>query len=146
MTTAARVRALRIRAGKSQTEMAERLGLNVAWYADLERKDDQLAQTLTLFKAMELASLLGVTVHELLDQPAVAQRIAILELPDRILDYARDAGISIEKLEENLGSDLSDFLASPLQSASELPILFFQKLATVLRLNWLALIPDESND
>jgi transcriptional regulator with XRE-family HTH domain len=105
MGTAARIRGLRIRAGKSQAEMSQRLGLNPAWYSDLEKRDDELASTLTIFKAMELASIFGVTLHELLDEPPVAdERIALMELP----------------------------------------ILFFQALAAALRINWLALVPDEN--
>jgi DNA-binding XRE family transcriptional regulator len=69
---AARLRAIRVRAGKSQAEIAQRLGLNEAWYADLEQRDGELAASLTLFKAMELASLFGVTLHELIGAPIIA--------------------------------------------------------------------------
>jgi transcriptional regulator with XRE-family HTH domain len=145
MGIAARVRALRIRAGKSQAEMAQRLGLNIAWYADLEALDDELASTLTIFKAMELASNFGVTLHELLEEPPVADgRIALMELPDRILAHAKREGISIEQLEERVGWELHDFFGSPVQFAAEFPIQFFQAVATELGINWLALIPDET--
>jgi transcriptional regulator with XRE-family HTH domain len=40
MVTAARIRGLRIRAGKPQAEMSQLLGLNLAWYSDLEKRDD----------------------------------------------------------------------------------------------------------
>ena len=45
-----------------------------------------------------------------------------------------------------MGFDLRDFLASPVQLAAELPLLFFQKLADALGMNWLALIPDENTE
>lgn len=144
MAIAARVRAFRIRAGKSQAEMAQRLGLNIAWYADLETRDDELASTLTMFKAMELASIFGVTLHELLDEPPVAdERIPIMELPDRILVHAKREGLSVEQLEKQVGWELHEFLGSPVQLAAEFPILFFQALAAALGINWLALVPDE---
>ena len=40
MGPAARIRGLRIRAGKSQAEMSQLLELNPAWYADLEYRDN----------------------------------------------------------------------------------------------------------
>lgn len=145
MGPAARIRGLRIRAGKSQAEMSQLLGLNPAWYSDLEKRDDELASTLTIFKAMELASIFGVTLHELLDEPPVAhERIALTELPERIIAHAKREGISVEQLEERVGWELHEFLGSPLQLAAEFPILFFQALSAALGINWLALVPDEN--
>jgi len=144
METAARIRAYRIRAGKSQADIAKTLDINIAWYADLESRDGELAATLTLFKAMELASILGVPLHELLDEPPYAgEPIALMELPEHILTYAKQTGISVEQLEERTGWDLREFLASPLQAAAELPLEFFQAIAAQLGINWLALIPNE---
>jgi transcriptional regulator with XRE-family HTH domain len=145
MGTAARIRGLRIRAGKSQADMSQLLGLNLAWYSDLEKRDDELASTLTIFKAMELASIFGVRLHELLDEPLVAdERIALMELPDRLIAHAKREGISVEQLEERVGWELHEFFGSPVQLAAEFPILFFQALATALGINWLALVPDEN--
>jgi len=145
MGTAARIRAYRIRAGKSQADLAKSLDLNVAWYADLESRDEELAATLTMFKAMELASILGAPLHELLDEPPVTgEGMALIELPDHILAYAKYAGISLEQLEEQIGWELRNFIAHPIQGATELPIRFFQAVATLLGINWLRLVPDES--
>ena len=144
MGIAARVRALRVRAGKSQADMAQGLGLNNAWYSDLETRDDELASTLTIFKAMEMTSILGVTMHELLDEPPVTDvRIALTELPDRIIAHAKREGISVEQLEERVGWEFHEFLDSPVQMAAEFPIRFFQTLASALGINRLALVPDE---
>lgn len=145
MGVATRIRALRIRAGKSQADMARRLDLNIAWYADLETRDEELASTLTMFKAMELASLLGVTLHELLDEPPVADEpIAFMDLPGRILAQAKREGLSVEQMEERVGWELRDFLDAPIASSAELPIQFFQAVAATLGINWLALVPDET--
>ena len=144
MGIAARVRAFRVRAGKSQAEMAQRLELNEAWYADLERHDDELASTLTIFKAMEMVSILGVTLAELLDEPALAdERIALIDLPDRILAHASRKRISVAQLEEQIGWELHDFVDAPVSSAAGLPIRFYQALAAALGINWLALVPDQ---
>lgn len=147
MGTAARLRAYRIRAGKSQADLAKSLDLNIAWYADVESRDGELAATLTMFKAMELASILEVPLQELLDAPPVSGKsITLIELPDHILAYAKHAGITVEQLEEQIGWELRDFIARPIQGATELPIRFFQAVATLLGINWLLLVPDESQD
>ncbi len=145
MGVAPRIRALRIRAGKSQADMAQRLGLNIAWYADLESRDEELASTLTMFKAMELASLLGVTLHELLDEPPVTgERIALTDLPAHILAHAKREGLCVEQMEARLGWELREFLDSPIALAAELPIQFFQAFAATLGIDWLALVPEET--
>ena len=145
MGPAARIRGLRIRAGKSQAEMSQLLELNPAWYADLEHRDEELASTLTIFKAMELASIFGVSLHELLGAPPIAhERIVLMELPERIIAHAKREAISIEQLERQVGWELREFLASPVQMAAEFPVQFFQVLAAALGINWLALIPDEN--
>jgi transcriptional regulator with XRE-family HTH domain len=143
---ASRIRALRIRAGKSRAQMTQLLGLNPAWYADLEKRDEELASTLSMFKAMELASILGISLPELLDERAAGDDpIALLALPDLIIAHANREGISVATLERQLGWELREFLRSPVQMATEFPILFFQALGAALRINWLALIPDEND-
>ncbi len=143
MGTAARIRALRVKAGKSQAQIAKRLELNPAWCADLERHDDELASTLTMFKAMELASILGVSLYDLLEEPRAAESIALVELPDRLIAHAKREGLSVEQLGDRIGWELREFIDAPVQSAAELPILFFQAVAAALGINWLALVPDE---
>ena len=146
MGTAAQIRALRIRAGRSKAEMVERLGLNAAWYEDLEAKDDELPSTLTLFQGMELASLLGVRLDELFSAGgAPAAHIALVELPERIRAHMAREGLSIEEFEERAGWAVSEFLDAPLQAAATLPILFFQSLASVLGIDWHLLIPDSED-
>src|SRR5471032_1305605 len=98
MGTAAQIRSRRIRAGKSQNEVAQRLGLDAAWYDDLEHRDDELVSTLTLFQATELASILAVRVPDLLsDGTRPDQRIPLVDLRARINAYLAREGLSIEQ-------------------------------------------------
>jgi hypothetical protein len=90
--------------------------------------------------------LVGVTLFELVNQPAVAARIAITTLPDKVVTAMKRDGVSVRQLEKDLGFDLHGFLASPIRAATELPIAFFQQLSARLGINWLALIPDQSDD
>jgi transcriptional regulator with XRE-family HTH domain len=144
MDTARRIRAFRIRAGKSQADVARKMDLNIAWYADLETRNEEFASTLTMFKVMELASILGVPLHELLDEPVFAgDRLALIDLPQHIVAHADRERISIEQLENRVGWELREFIAAPVQSASEMPIEFFQAIAATLGISWLALLPPD---
>lgn len=141
--TAERIRTFRIRAGRSKNEMVQRLGLNAAWYEDLERNDTELASTLTLFQAIDLASILGVQVHELfpkLDAPE--SRIDLVELPALIASHLATRGVLIAQLEKDVEWPLENFMVAPVQGAAELPLVFLQSLAAALGFDWLSLVPE----
>lgn len=148
MGTAARIRNYRVRAGKSAREVARHVGINDAWYGDLEHDDEQLTSSLTLFQAIELASALGVRLHMLLGEdapPADAGR-SLTDLPALIDAHLARNGLSIEKFERTVGWALRDFIDSPLQAAAETPISFLQALTAALGIDWLALVPDDHGD
>jgi transcriptional regulator with XRE-family HTH domain len=146
MSIASTIRSLRIRAGKSKAQVADRLGLNAAWYDDLEQNDDELASTLTLFQAMDLASVLGVTLRELVNEDAAGEEpIPLMELPERVRDHIARAGTSVEALEAQVGWSLDDFLASPVTLAAEVPVAFLQALAEQLAIDWLRLVPADED-
>ncbi len=143
MGTAARIRGLRIRAGKPKGEIAQSLGLNAAWYDDLEQRDDELVSSLTLFQAMELASLLGVKLHDIFEvRSSPDEHIALVDLPARITQHVAKEGITVEQLEEKVGWELRGFLESPVHAAAETPIAFLQALAHGLGLDWLSFVPE----
>jgi transcriptional regulator with XRE-family HTH domain len=142
MGTAARIRDLRARTGKTPVEMAGLLGVNIHWYDDLEQHDDELASTLTLGQAVRLAALLGATLHDLL---AVSEErdevISLQQLPERIASCLAREGISIEQFEDRIGWKLTPFLEHPVERGFELPLMFFQALAAGLGIRWLSLLP-----
>jgi len=138
------IRTVRIRAGKTRAEVAAHLALNLAWYDDLEQRDGELAETLTLFQGVALAELFGLRLADLLGETAPAgERIALPDLPERIRAHLAAAGISLDQFEQQLGWELEPFLEAPVQLATELPITFFQALAGALGIHWLLLVPDE---
>ena len=144
MGTAAQIRNHRVRAGKSSSEVAAHLGLNQAWYEDLEHHDDELASTLTLFQAIELASVLGVRLRDLWTEKAPpGESIALVDVPARIQEHVARNGISLEQFEEQVGWELRNFLESPIKVAAESPIMFLQTIAEPLGINWLSFVPDE---
>jgi transcriptional regulator with XRE-family HTH domain len=144
MRTATQIRNYRVRAGKSAGEVAQHLGINDAWYSDLEHHDDELASTLTLFQAIELASVLGVRLRDLLSEDALPiEDVSLTELPSRINAHVARKGISIELFEEEVGWELHEFLQAPVKVAAESPIIFLQAVAGCLGINWLSTVPDD---
>lgn len=142
MGTAARIRNRRICAGKSQADAAKHLGINDAWYGDLERSDDELASTLTLFQAIELASFLGTSLRDLVGETDPPHEpVSLLDLPSRITAHVARNGESIEQFEDEVGWEIRDFLQSPLQVAAESPVMFLQAVAAPLGVDWLSLVP-----
>lgn len=124
--------------------MAQLLGLNDAWYDDLEQHDGELVSTLTLFQAMQLASILGVRLHELLGEaPVAGERLPLVAVPDCIAAHAAREGISMEQFEEQVGWELREFVDAPLKIAAELPIAFLQAVAAGLGINWLSVVTDQ---
>jgi transcriptional regulator with XRE-family HTH domain len=143
MGTAERIRFCRVRAGKSAQQVAADLGLNDAWYRDLECNDGELTSTLTLFQAMQLASLLGVQLADLVAETGASSgRIALLDLPSMVERRVESEGISIEEFEDRVGWEVRGFLQSPVKVAAELPIEFLQDLAAELGISWLSLLPE----
>jgi transcriptional regulator with XRE-family HTH domain len=143
MGTAARIRSYRVRAGKSAGELAQQLGLNESWYFDLEHRDEELAATLTLFQAIELAAALGVRLRDLFsDNESREEAIPLLDLPSRIEAHVARNGASIAQFEEEVGWPLGEFLRSPISVAAESPLAFLQAIAEPLGMNWLSFVPD----
>jgi transcriptional regulator with XRE-family HTH domain len=144
MGTAEKIRTCRVRAGKSAQQVASDLGLNDAWYSDLETYDDELASTLTLFQAHQLASLLGVGLPDLLvEDVQSAEKIGLLDVPSKIKAHISAEDLSIEDLEELVGWELKQFLESPVASAAEMPVSFLRDLSNHLGVSLLSLLIEE---
>src|SRR5262245_8663944 len=144
MKTAENIRAFRVRAGMSAQEVSTALGLNEAWYRDLESYDDELASTLTLFQAAQLAALLGVRLRDLVEENASSvEKVDLIDLPAVVERHLVREGPSREEFESLVGWELQDFLESPIASAAELPIAFLRDLSNHLGVSLLALLPEE---
>jgi transcriptional regulator with XRE-family HTH domain len=144
MGIAETIRAHRVRAGRSAQQVAADLGINDAWYQDLETYDDELASTLTLFQAKHLAELLGVRLAELLVENEHAGRtVGLLDLPSIIRKHIAVEQLSIEEFEDLIGWELKGFLDSPVASAAEMPIAFLRDLSNHLGVKLLSLLVED---
>ncbi len=144
MGVAATLRSHRIRAGKSREDLAAELQLNPTWLQDLERRDDELAATLSIFQAMELAAAVGTDLRTLFaDDTPAGPHVSIIELPERVRARLTDEGITVEALSDQLGWDVAPLMESPLQAATEMPLAFLQEVAGRLGISWLSLIAED---
>lgn len=144
MGIAAILRSQRIRAGKSQADLAAELQLNPAWIQDLERRDGELAATLSLFQAMELAAAVGTDLRTLFEEEAtIGPHVSIIELPGLIRTLLEREGRTVADLEDELGWEIAPLLEAPLQVATEMPLAFLQAMAACLGIPWLALVAED---
>ena len=143
LAIAENIRACRVRAGKSAKDVAADLGINDAWYRDVEQHDDEMISTLSIFQSMRLASLLNVQLHELVGETAPEEKISLVDLPALVETYVRSKGISFEEFEEQVGWEVREFLRSPLGYFSQVPLALLVDLSRRLGLNWLSLVPEE---
>lgn len=147
MGTATQIRAYRVRAGKSPEEAAARLGINDAWYYDLEHDDAELESTLTLFQAMDLASFLNVRLRDLLGGAAwPGEAVPLAAVPSLIAAHVACRGISNDQFEEEVGWEIRELMDSPLKAAAESPIVLLQAVADRLGIDWRSMVPDEESD
>lgn len=144
MGIAAKLRSHRIRAGKSRADLAAELRLNPAWIQDLERHDGELAATLSLFQAMELAAAVGTDLRTVFSAEApVGSHVSIIALPGMVRALLDREGRAVADLEDELGWEIAPLLEAPLQVATELPLACLQALAARLGFPWLALIAED---
>ena len=102
-----------------------------------------MTSTLTIFQALQLASLLGVRLEDFLTENAPSSsKIALLDIPSMVKEHIAREGISIEEFESRVGWELQEFLQSPVKVAAEVPIMFLRDIARPLGINWLSLAPE----
>jgi len=122
--------------------MAHLLGINIHWYYDLERHDDELIATLSLAQALQLATQLGVSLHDMLEVSFRPEDAVMLQdLPKLIEGHLASDGITVDEFSDRIGWDLARFLAAPVEVGFGLPIMFFQDLADGLGIPWPDVLP-----
>lgn len=138
-----RIKELREKAALTPDAVAERLGINISWYWDLESYDDEVTDTLTLNQVFILADVLKVTARDLLcenEEDAFLPECRPNELVLRIRNFLNSEGIDIKDLEDQVGWELVWFLDDP-ESVFGQPAMFLQSLCNRLGINWIETIP-----
>jgi transcriptional regulator with XRE-family HTH domain len=142
MGTAERIRFCRVSVGKSAQQVASSLGLNDAWYRDLEANDGELTSTLTLFQAVQLASLLGVRLNYVVAEMQPSIRISLLDLPSR--DTLRTKECRSKSSRIALDGKLNGFCNHRSRQPRSSRLCSCKILSCALGIDWLSLAPEDN--
>src|SRR6187551_2313661 len=99
MQACQRLKAARLHAGLSETQIAEQVGLPEAWYFDLEGFPDELFSNLSLAHLQLVADAVHVSPRELLtDTKDAGEHVSFEELTRQLLAYRESSGLSVAAL------------------------------------------------
>lgn len=136
-----RIKELRLKSGRTESELADALGLTTDAYADLERYDSEIDSTLSISQALLLADRLGTSIVELLaegDGQAAAVSIATVRAAITT-QIARSSGAR-EALEDAIDWDLGPFLEAERDWSTVYTLDFLRRLAALVDLDWRRLL------
>lgn len=116
-----RIRQLRQARGLSAEELAQRIGVNIAWYHDVEAYPSEVSSTLSLAQLARLAKELELVSAALLlgesfdaEAPSLGRTALVAEL-QRAVDERRQP---IDVVSAEIGWDVSALLGDPEQLAA----------------------------
>jgi transcriptional regulator with XRE-family HTH domain len=113
---ASRIQEARLRTGLSDTEVALRLGLTVSAYWDLERRDDEAFESISLRDLAALGRILMVQPRVLLfgsEADRLKQSITEGEITARLAEKMLERGQTIEQFGDAIGWDIKELLVDP---------------------------------
>ncbi|MBE9504636.1 MAG: helix-turn-helix transcriptional regulator [Proteobacteria bacterium] len=139
-----RLKQLRIKAGKSEKEMADVVGIPLVSYKPLESYDDEIMERLSLRQVKQLAQACGISSRTLLLESESHQNYigckTFTELAEKIKQHLSQHNLSIEKFAEETDWYLEDFINKP-ELALDRPAIFLVDLCKPVGLNWLDVVP-----
>ena len=144
--TADRIRELRLKSGRTESELADALGLTPAAYANLEQDDSEFESTLSISQALRLAGLLGTRLVELVGEGGAAPAAAPTPAaPIGMVRAALAAQLarspdSREILEDAIDWDLGPFLEEARDWPTVYTLDFLRRLAALVDLDWRSLL------
>lgn len=141
---AKRLKGLREKAGKTEKEMAEIIGIPLVSYNTLELYNDEIIDSLSLRQVKELAQTCGVSSRTLLlegesDQNYIGCK-TFTELAEKIKQHLSQHNLTIEKFADETDWYLEDFIKKP-ELALDRPATFLIDLCKPIGLNWLDVVP-----
>ncbi len=140
-STADRIKELRLKSGRTESELADALGLTTDAYADLERYDSEIDSTLSISQALQLADLLGAPIVELLGEgDAHAAAVSIATVRAALATQIAHSPDAREALEDAIDWDLGPFLEAPREWTTVYTLDFLRRLAALVDLDWRRLL------
>jgi len=132
------IRAARVRAGLEPEDVARAVGLNKAWYHDVEARDDEVTGNISLGTLIAIARRQGTTAVELLEGPVTHAGRSKRSSADLVaLAQARIAAerLTEEAYGDRIGWDMAPVFANP-EHVWEYPFDMLEALCHDLGVDW----------
>lgn len=142
-----KIRQLRLRAGKSEREMAELMNISVESYFDLEAYNDEVLDCISIYELRKMSSAFGVTPVEVLTTVSKTEdkavHISYVELVERIKKHLETQQMTAAEFEDKVGWYIESLFDNP-QEIEERCVQFLIDVCDELQINWLAAVPNEA--
>jgi transcriptional regulator with XRE-family HTH domain len=138
-----RLRAARVRAGKTEREVADKTGLNLPSYYDLEAVPDEVTSAISLRELAAICDALRITPQFLLSGEDAQPQCVYFDfahLANKALEHLARSGISIRALEEQIGWELKPFIHDP-QTGWQWNVDCLRDVCDAVGANWLSALP-----
>jgi transcriptional regulator with XRE-family HTH domain len=136
MGIADRIGALRLKAGRSEPELANELGLTIHGHCNLEQDDSEIESVLSIAQVLTLAKLLGMDVMGLLGEAEQSMKVQIARVRSTLAAHLGNSAEAREALEDVIDWDLGPFLEGSDEWVSVYTIGFIKKLAVAIEVDW----------
>jgi transcriptional regulator with XRE-family HTH domain len=140
MGAAERIQALRVKAGRTEQELATDLGLTIQSYRDLEQHDEELESAVSIAQALKLANLLHTDLLTLLGETEIPVRMSIARVRSALNAQLGKSAEAKEWMEDTLNWDLSPFLEGSDEWTTVYTIDFLRQLAAAIEVDWQVLL------
>ena len=140
MGTAERIQALRLKSGRTEQEVASKLGLTVHAYRALEQHDEDLESAVSIAQALKLSNLLHTDLLTLLGETEAPVRMPIARVRSALNAQLGTSGEARELMEDTLNWDLGPFLEGSEEWTTVYTIDFVRQLATAIEVDWPVLL------
>ncbi len=137
---AQRIRGLRVKSGRSESELADALGVTRQAYADLERFDSEVDSVISIRQALNLARLLDTDITALLGESAEGAPVPIAAVRAALIAQLERSPDSREALEDAIDWDIGPFLEAGAEWSTVYTLEFLRRLATLVDLDWRRLL------
>jgi transcriptional regulator with XRE-family HTH domain len=138
--TAERIQASRLKSGFSEQELAAKLGMTIQSYRDLEKHDEELEASASIFQALTLANLLHTDVLALLGEEEIPLKMPIGRVRSALAAQLGNSAEGREMMEDTINWDLGPFLDGSDEWTSVYTIQFIRQLAMAIEVDWQVLL------
>jgi transcriptional regulator with XRE-family HTH domain len=138
--TAERIQALRVKAARTEQELASELGLTIHSYSDLEQHDEELESAVSIAQALKLAKLFDTDLLALLGETEIPVKMPIARVRSTLNAQLGNSAEARELMEDTINWDLGPFLDGSDEWTTVYTIDFLRQLAIAIEVDWQVLL------